>query len=156
MTKAQAREMGPDVDIGRLAGYLGYQIRQAQTASFRDLAAPLKALGLTPGEFSLLSIVRANPGLRQADLVQVYGLDKSTLSVAVARLAKRGLIRQRRDAEDRRRQAFDLTADGVRVLDRATEIVEDQERRMADALSPGEAERLMVSLRRIVAALDGR
>lgn len=156
MTKAQAREMGPDVDIGRLAGYLGYQIRQAQTASFRDLAAPLKALGLTPGEFSLLSIVRANPGLRQADLVQVYGLDKSTLSVAVARLAKRGLIRQRRDAEDRRRQAFDLTADGVRVLDRATEIVEDQERRMADALSPGEAERLMASLRRIVAALDGR
>ena len=156
MPKAQEKAQGPDVDIGRLAGYVGYQIRQAQTASFRDLAAPLKSLGLTPGEFSLLTIVRANPGLRQADLVQVYGLDKSTLSVAVARLAKRGLIRQRRDAEDRRRQAFDLTADGVRVLDRATEIVEDQERRMADALVPGEAERLMDMLRRIVAALDGR
>jgi DNA-binding MarR family transcriptional regulator len=147
---------GTDVDVGRLADYLGYQIRQAQTASFRDLAQPLKALGLTPGEFSLLTIVRANPGLRQADLVQVYGLDKSTLSVAVARLAKRGLIRQRRDESDRRRQAFDLTPDGVRVLDRATEIVEDQERRMAGALAPGEAERLMASLRRIVATLDGR
>jgi DNA-binding MarR family transcriptional regulator len=156
MTKAQEQAKSPDVDIGRLAGYLGYQIRQAQTASFRDLAAPLKALGLTPGEFSLLTIVRANPGLRQADLVQVYGLDKSTLSVAVARLAKRGLIRQRRDEEDRRRQAFDLTAEGGRILDRATEIVEDQERRMADALAPGEAERLMGALRRIVAALDGR
>ena len=156
MTKAQEQVESPDVDIGRLAGYLGYQIRQAQTASFRDLAAPLKSLGLTPGEFSLLSIVRANPGLRQADLVQVYGLDKSTLSVVVARLAKRGLIRQRRDEEDRRRQAVDLTAEGGRILDRATEIVEDQERRMAEALPPGEAERLMGALRRIVAALDGR
>ena len=156
MTKAQEQANSPDVDIGMLAGYLGYQIRQAQTASFRDLAQPLKALGLTPGEFSLLTIVRANPGLRQADLVQVYGLDKSTLSVAVARLAKRGLIRQRRDEEDRRRQAFDLTAEGGRVLEKATEIVEDQERRMIDALPPGEAERLMAALRRIVAALDGR
>ena len=156
MTKAQEQANSPDVDIGMLAGYLGYQIRQAQTASFRDLAQPLKALGLTPGEFSLLTIVRANPGLRQADLVQVYGLDKSTLSVVVARLAKRGLIRQRRDEEDRRRQAFDLTAEGGRVLEKATEIVEDQERRMIDALPPGEAERLMAALRRIVAALDGR
>ena len=156
MTKAQEPAKSPDVDIGRLAGYLGYQIRQAQTASFRDLAAPLKSLGLTPGEFSLLTIVRANPGLRQADLVQVYGLDKSTLSVAVARLAKRELIRQRRDESDRRRQAFDLTPEGGRVLDKATDIVEDQERRMADALAPGEAERLMDALRRIVAALDAR
>ena len=83
---------GVPVDLSGLTGLLGYQIRQAQTASFRDLQEPLRELGITPGEFSLLTIVRDNPQIRQKDLVDVYGLDKSTLSVAVKRLVNRGLV----------------------------------------------------------------
>lgn len=144
----------PDVDLTDLTGFLGYQLRQAQTASFRDLAAPLRDLGITPGEFSLLTIVNANPGLRQNVLVQVYGLDKSTLSVSVAALVRRGLLEQRRDREDRRRHSLQITEEGEKILAAATRVVQDQERRMLAALGEADRDNLMAALRRIVAALQ--
>lgn len=144
----------PGVDLTDLTGFLGYQLRQAQAASFRDLSGPLKELGITPGEFSLLTIINANPGLRQNVLVQVYGLDKSTLSVSVAALVRRGLIEQRRDRADRRRHSLQLTEEGEEALAAATRIVEDQERRILAAIGKGQREELMDSLRRIVAALQ--
>lgn len=144
----------PGVDLTDLTGFLGYQLRQAQAASFRDLSGPLKELGITPGEFSLLTIINANPGLRQNVLVQVYGLDKSTLSVSVAALVRRGLIEQRRDREDRRRHSLQLTEEGEEALAAATRIVEDQERRILAAVGKEQRDDLMDSLRRIVAALQ--
>lgn len=141
------------IDFAQLTGYLGYQLRQAQTASFRDLAQPFAALNLTPGEFSLLTLVEANPDIRQTDLVRVYGLDKSTLSVAVNRLIQRGLVASRQLPEDRRYHGLSLAGAGRDLLATATALVEDQEDRMAAALSPEEWETVMGALGRIVAAL---
>ena len=35
-----------DLDFGKLPGYLGYQIRLAQSSIFRDLSRSIKALGV--------------------------------------------------------------------------------------------------------------
>ena len=144
---------GVPVDLSGLTGLLGYQIRQAQTASFRDLQEPLRELGITPGEFSLLTIVRDNPQIRQKDLVDVCGLDKSTLSVAVKRLVNRGLVAPRKLRDDRRFHGLSLTTDGETVLTAVTTVIADQERRMEAALSAGEREILMTALRRIAGTL---
>ncbi|MBI05111.1 MAG: MarR family transcriptional regulator [Pelagibacteraceae bacterium] len=142
-----------EVDLNGLTGLLGYQIRQAQTASFRDLQEPFRALGITPGEFSLLTIVRDNPQIRQTDLVDVYGLDKSTLSIAVKRLADRGLVEPRKTPSDRRFHGLFITREGGAVLHTVTEIIQDQERRMEQVLSEGEREVLIAALRRIAGTL---
>ena len=42
--------------------------RQAQTAVFRDLSGSLRATGVTPGEFSLLAMLRANPDINSITL----------------------------------------------------------------------------------------
>jgi DNA-binding MarR family transcriptional regulator len=114
------------VRFGPLPGYLGYQIRQAQAAIFRDLAAATAALNVTPGEYGLLSLVDANPGISQINLAQVYGLDKSTLSLAVTRLHKRGLVRRTRSADDGRYYGLWLTPSGSRLLAGARAHVEAQ------------------------------
>ena len=141
------------VDLTGLTHLLGYQIRQAQTASFRDLQEPFRNLGITPGEFSLLTIVRDNPQIRQTDLVHVYGLDKSTLSVAAKRLVDRGFVDPRKLPDDRRFHGLSLTRDGEDVLRTVTAIIDDQERRMEEVLSPGERDLLMTALRRIAGTL---
>lgn len=125
-TKASQRRNGENgsVKFGLLPTYLGYQIRQAQTAIFRDLAAAISGLKVTPGEYGLLSLVEANPGISQVDLAQVYGLDKSTLSLAVSRLTGRGLIRRRRSAEDGRYYTLQLLEPGKRLLQRVRNHVE--------------------------------
>ena len=60
------------VKLAALPSYLGYQIRQAQTAVFRDIEAKMKSIGVTPGEFGLLTIVGANPGINQKTLTKLY------------------------------------------------------------------------------------
>jgi hypothetical protein len=68
----------PSVDFGRLSGYIGYQVRQAQSAVFRDISRSIKAIGVTPGEFSLLTMLEANPGINSITLARIYQLDKAT------------------------------------------------------------------------------
>ena len=140
--------------LGALPTYLGYTIRRAQIALFRDFEQRMAALDVTPGQFSLLTLVDANPGISQVALARVHGLDKSTLTPAVDRLAQRGLIDRQRDPSDRRYYALALTEAGKRALSAVTERVEDQERVMADALSPDDAAQMIDALRRITRALD--
>jgi DNA-binding MarR family transcriptional regulator len=135
--------------FGPLLGYLGYQIRQAQTAIFRDLTVASADLGLTPGEYGLLAMVEANPGISQIDLAAVHRLDKSTLSLAVTRLAKRGLIRRARNPRDDRAKLLFLREAGTRLLAHMRERVETQERAMDAVLGPGERELMLGALQRI-------
>ena len=149
MSRNPARRL----DIATLENYLGYQLRQAQAAAFRDLAGPFRELKLTPGEFSLLTIVDANPGVRQTDLLKLYGLDKSTMSVAVKRLVGRGLVVRQKLQTDRRYHGLTLTPAGESSLCAAAAIVAAQEDRMAAAIGTRDRERLMRLLPRIVGAL---
>lgn len=137
------------IDFGPLPSYLGYQIRQAQTAIFRDLAASTERLKVTPGEYGLLALVDANPGISQIDLAQVYRLDKSTLSLAVSRLVKRGLIERRRSREDGRYFTLWLRQPGQRLLGHVRARVEAQERAMDGVLRRGERRKLLDMLCRI-------
>lgn len=148
-----ARKVHP-ITFGPLPGYLGYQIRQAQVAVFRDLVASITDLEVTPGEYSLLTLLDENPGISQIDLGAVYGLDKSTLSLAVARLVRRGLVRRTRDPDDKRYYALWLLPLGRSLLRRARARVEEQERAMDAVLRRGERRYLLDMLRRISRALD--
>lgn len=150
--RSSAEDLG--VSVGNLPLYLGYQIRQAQAAVFRNFAANSSDLGVTPGEFSLLTLVRENPGIHQKSLVQVYRLDKSTLSNSITDLSKRKLIRRIRDETDRRFYGLWLTEFGRAVLARATERIEAQERQMDSVLEPGDRAQLLKLLARISSALS--
>lgn len=152
--RSKAGQELADVDFGRLPGYIGYQLRQAQSAVFRDLSRTLRETGVTPGEFSLLTLLRANPGINSITLTRIYQLDKATLSLSIKRLANRGLISSTRSAEDRRYYALELTAEGRALLQAVTRRIEKQERAMDAVLVPGERERLLDLLQRISRAFD--
>jgi len=155
--RATARTAGQElaeVDFGRLPSYVGYQLRQAQSAVFRDLSRTLRETGVTPGEFSLLTMLKANPGINSITLTRIYQLDKATLSLSIKGLAKRGLILSTRHANDRRYYALELTGEGRALLRTVTRRVERQERTMDAALKPGERARLVDLLRRISRAFD--
>jgi DNA-binding MarR family transcriptional regulator len=149
-----AREAA-EPSLGPLPYYVGYTLRRTQVAMFRDFARREPGLRVTPGQFSLLTLVAANPGISQGALARVHGLDKSTLSPAVDKLAQEGFIRRERTSADRRFYALSLTEEGARVLGRVTAMVEDQERAMAAAIGPADAASLIDMLRRVAEALDG-
>lgn len=148
-----AREL-PGIDFGKLPGYIGYQLRQAQSAVFRDLSRTLRETGVTPGEFSLLTMLGANPGINSITLTRIYQLDKATLSLSIKGLAQRGLISATRSADDRRYHALTLSDEGRALLRGVTRCIESQERAMDGVLQPGERERLLGMLQRIARAFD--
>lgn len=141
-------------DLGPLPGYVGYVMRRAQSASFRHLERSAAALGLTPGRFSQLAAIDANPGINQRGLAAIFGLDKSTLSPAIDALARRGLVRRARAHADGRAWSLTLTAAGRQALARMRAKVEAQERVIAGALAPAARRRLVAALRRIERVLD--
>ncbi len=117
---------GAAAALGPLGAYIGYALRRAQTASFRQLERSASELGVSPGQFSLLAAVDATPGINQRRLAALFGLDKSTLSPAVEALARRGLVLRTRAPEDARAWALTLTAGGRHTLARMRAKVEAQ------------------------------
>lgn len=142
------------VALGPLPTYVGYNLRRAQAASFRHLEHLARDLNLTPGQFSLLALLAGNPGISQKALSRVSGVDTSTMSPALESLARRGLINRARAARDRRSYSLSLSPAGEEMLAAMRQHVERQERAMADALAPGERDRLLVMLERIAEALN--
>ena len=143
-----------EVALGLLPSYVGYNLRRAQAASFRQLDILAEDLNLTPGQFSLLSLLAVNPGISQKALSTVTGVDTSTMSPALDALARRGLINRARAEHDRRSYSLSLSPAGKALLAAMRNRIEEQERIMAEALEPGERERLLAMLKRITAALN--
>lgn len=146
----------PSVDFGPLPGYIGYRVRLAQSAIFRDLGRGARDPGMTPGEFSLMTLVSRNRWIDSATLARTYGLDKTTLSLTLKRLTRAGLVTSERREDDRRHLALRLTPAGQEAVRRAARRIEEQERLMGSVLGPGELEQLLELLGRIPVALAGR
>jgi hypothetical protein len=81
--------------LGPLAEFIGFHLRLAQEASFQAFARRVRDLDLRPGRFAALALIGGTPGISQAALGRASGRDKSTLTPALADLARRGLISRR-------------------------------------------------------------
>ncbi len=115
--KTATQDARADVDYGPLTQWLGFHLRMAQAASFQAFARQTQEFDVRPGRFALLVLIGRNPGIRQTALSRAVGLDKSTLTPALADLKRRGLIERQRDARDKRAAHVYLTRAGERVLD---------------------------------------
>lgn len=131
-----------------LPGLLGYRLRLAQQAVFRDFAASVAEL--SPGRVGMLLLIEANPGLTQGRLAAEVGLDRSTMVGVIDALEARGLIERRRGA-DRRTNGLWLTRSGRAQLARLKQRIDSHERRVAARLQPAERAQLLALLEKLSA-----
>jgi DNA-binding MarR family transcriptional regulator len=96
--------------IGTLC--LGLHVRRAARAVSRLYDEAFAPLGLSGGQFSLLTALASRGGLRMGQLAELLGMDHSTLTAAIRPLARRGLVATSPDPEDRRVRRIALTAAG--------------------------------------------
>lgn len=146
-TRPRARA-GRELDHGVLPGLLGYQLRLAQLAVFRDFERAAGGLGISPGRFGVLALIEANPGISQARLAQGAGLDRSTMVAVLDRLEGRKLL-ERRAGPDRRTNGLWLTREGKRLLERLKRRIGEHEARIAARLTATERKTLVRLLRRL-------
>jgi len=137
------------VDLGPLAGMIGYALRRAQLAVFDDVIANFAELELRPAQYSVLVLLGHTPGLKQSDVAAALGIQRANFVVLLDGLERRGLARRSAAPNDRRSYALYLTEEGERVLARAGALEAAHEARLDAKLGPGGRERLLELLGRL-------
>ena len=123
------------VSLDGLTSLAGYLIRQAQLWVFQDFNDTLAPLDIRPAQYSMLVVIRDNPGLSQMALSEVLGISRSGIIPPLDELESRGLL-DRTSASDRRTNALHLTAAGEALLARADGLVQQQEKRLMEKVGP--------------------
>lgn len=68
--------------------------------------------GLATSQYSLLAVIRANPGIGMQQLTEYMVMDRTSLVRAIKPLTRDGLVQQAPDPEHSRKLVFSLTAAG--------------------------------------------
>ncbi|MCH9808407.1 MAG: MarR family winged helix-turn-helix transcriptional regulator [Alphaproteobacteria bacterium] len=108
---------------------------------------------LTPRQYAVLVAVAENEGLSQTNLVDMTGIDRSTLADIIRRMLKKGLVQRRRTKEDARAYAVKLTEEGRRMLHAAEPMAKKVDAKILEALPAPQRERFLSDLNMIVDAL---
>ena len=154
MNKGEANKsdaaQGASARFGVLPRLLGYNVRRANVKFFQNFSEIVGRHDVTPGQFGVLAIIDANPGLNQSELGQAMGVDRSTVVAVIDRLEGRGLVVRDPSPKDRRSYALRLSDVGVKLFSDLIPVVEQYDRQAASKLSDEEVETLVDLLRRMV------
>jgi DNA-binding MarR family transcriptional regulator len=96
--------------VDALYGELSLLVRRSQ-----EFSGELHA-GLSLVDYTLLTHIAGNPGIRAADLAMLFGLDKSTLSRQVNSLVGRGLVERAGERPGKRGIVLELTTSAQQAL----------------------------------------
>lgn len=109
----------PGVALGGLDAQIGFVLRLAQVAVFKDLIEALRPFGLRPTDFSVLLVIEATPGLKQQAVGEALSIQRPNLVTIIDQLEGRGLVKRGAAPGDRRSYALRLTQEGVVLLTQA-------------------------------------
>ena len=113
---------------------------------FTEALAPLE---LRPPHFGVLSLIAAEPGSTQQELVDRAMIDPSSMVGVIDELEERGLAERRRHPSDRRKHAVYLTGDGRKTLDEARKAAMRTAQEVLAPLDEPEREELRRLLRKL-------
>jgi len=107
------------ISLKAVEGAVGYHLRRAQTVVLDDVGRRMGTLGLNPRDFTVMSVIGANPGINASRIAQSLPMKTSNLSVLLVKLKRRGLVRRADGEEFSRVQSLHLTCEGVELLEEA-------------------------------------
>jgi DNA-binding MarR family transcriptional regulator len=149
---SEGREaIGEGVSLGGLETTVGFLLRLAQVAVFKDLLAALKAFDLRVTDLSVLLVIEATPGLQQRAIGEVLRIQRPNLVTIIDQLEARGLVRRGAVPTDRRAYALSLTSEGEALLRKAKIAHAQHDRKVLDALGDLDKARMLAALERIAA-----
>lgn len=112
-------------------------------------AAAMESVGLRPPHFGVLTLIDAEPGTTQQELVARSMIDASSMVAILDELEEMGLAERRQHPRDRRKHAVHLTARGRRTLERARGVAMQTAKDVFAPLDGRELETLRLLLRKL-------
>jgi DNA-binding MarR family transcriptional regulator len=137
------------LDLDCLPTLLGFNIRRAQIALWRDFNRNVAEGYVRPGVFSALLLAHANPGIAQIEIANQLGIDKASVVALIDRMEEAGWVTRRRSTDDRRRQGIFLTPAGTKTCRALRKEMIDHERKFVSRYTDQELRTLIALLRRL-------
>ncbi len=126
-----------------------YQVLRLYQLVTDRLAAVLAPAGLTPSQFTVLSMVRDMAPVTSASLARRIGVTAQSAGETVKALTERGLLNRHTAPEHRRLVMLTLSPAGKRTLTRANAIVAAAERELFSCLEPAVFRAFEQSIQRV-------
>jgi DNA-binding MarR family transcriptional regulator len=102
---------------------VSHLLHRAQQLAANESAAALREAGITLRQFNVLAATSQEDGPSQSRLVELTGIDRSTLADMLNRMESSGLILRRPSPEDARAKSVGLTDKGENALSLAAPAV---------------------------------
>jgi DNA-binding MarR family transcriptional regulator len=126
--------------VADLQTTIGYKLRRAQLLVFQDFIESFNRLKLRPAEFSVLSLIAAQPGQKQTEIAEKLGIKRANFVALMDGLEARGLAERRKAIGDKRSHSLHLTEEGTTFVRKMTQVWRAHEQRLVERLG-GEKER---------------
>ncbi len=109
-----------------------------------------QAHGLSLNEWRVLLVLANHPGVAASEVSTLTGLDKMSVSRALAALVRLGRVVRKVDAADKRRMLLRLSAEGERLYERIGKPAKERERSLFRGIGEQDQERLGRTLDRLI------
>lgn len=93
-----------------------HMLHRAEQRAKLLFADEAKGLDLTVRQLVILSVVSQHNGLMQTDIVRLTGIDRSTVTELIGRMASRGLLTRNRNQRDARAYVIEVSELGATRL----------------------------------------
>jgi DNA-binding MarR family transcriptional regulator len=138
-----------DEEIGEIRNIVGFHIRLAHGAVYRQFTETFDHLELTQKQVSVLWLVGDHPDIAQTQLAQRMRMDRATTMAIVNRLQSKGYLVRGKSKVDRRKQTLNLTDGGRRALRTAKGAIRQHEQWLTSRFTDKEVAKLIELLTRI-------
>ena len=122
MSEADTQDNGQDAFD--LTTSISHLLHRAQQLAANESAGALREAGITLRQFNVLAATSQEDGPSQSRLVELTGIDRSTLADMLNRMERSGLIQRTPSPEDARAKSVSLTTKGEAALSVAAPAVQ--------------------------------
>jgi len=139
----------------KLNQILGYQLAQAAIVTYSVFERLVRSpLDLRPVEYTILTLVKENPGVSPAQLSKALAVTRPNITSWIDKLERRGLVTREKNVSDGRAQHLRATERGSALAAKTTRILVDGERQAFSTLTPVEQMMLTELLHKLAQARE--
>ena len=141
--------MSEELHTAHLEALLGYNTRRAALHIIGAFMQNMADFDLRPAEFSVLSLIRHNPGITSRQLCAALNILPPNLVVILKQFEKRGLIARKPHPTDGRAIGLSLTDKGDTLVAAAEEVSASSDLSSTQSLTAAERKTLTRLLQKI-------
>lgn len=140
------------MDYGFLSDMVGLELRKAQIKAERKFEQVF-GKELLPGHYTVLVLIKNNPGSTQSAIAQSAGLDRSSLVPLLKQFEKKGFITRKKAKGDGRSNITKITPVGEAFIHQNQGKIEALEQAIKDKFGTDYYQQLVKSLQELQSLL---